>query len=547
MFAKIISFFTALAAFFTPLCNRLDIFNDYVFNVDASVNGARIENLADNVNVWDMGTMFYSPSANTENNIFDFVEYVQFMQCTGGSADRDLFLDPLDRSVTDDYDFARLVENCRGVLSLGAKPHLKLGSVPLKLTTAPADGDFSTNVYPPDDYDLYYDYIAAMCRALVDAFGREEVLSWRFGVMTEYENASWWQAKDGTPESSAREFCKLYDTTVAALQDEIGKDVYVGAHSMTVTEGLWDEELFIRHCAEEKNYRTGETGTRVCYLSSSFYDYKPGDFTNGLTPAGCVEYLRSTAEKYGLTDLKYGFDEGRILTGDASGSVGNELNSRTVGYTWQAAYDARLYSALMGSGADYFSSWSYLSGGLMQGNPTVSYHVARLIADYEGSLLSSVTTCRKGLIPKAEVKATAAYNETDGKVRMFVYNFKNSLKYKRGADVTLKVNVPQLPDGTVTVTAYRIDDDCNWFDEWCEDRKTYGITDDCFSWSPDDGNVNLMWEPTARSVYENELAPKYAELSRLTPVTFTAQIADGTLTLKDRIEANTVVFYEFGA
>lgn len=541
---KIIAFFTAVAAFFSMCAQRLDIFNDYVFSVDSTVSQREIADLVSNVNCWDMGTQFINAKPNEENNIFDFVEYVQFMQCTGGSAARDLFLDPLDRTVLDDYDFSRLVENCRGVLSLGAKPHLKLGSVPLKYTTAPADGDFETNIYPPDDYNVYYNYIAAMCRALTEEFGKEEVLTWRFGVMTEYENASWWMAKDGTPESSAEEYCKLYDYTVAALQNEIGEDVYVGAHSMTVTEGLWDEELFIRHCAEGTNYCTGGRGTRLCYLSSSFYDSRVGVYTSGMTPAECVEYLRNTAEKYGLTGLKFGFDEGRILVGDIGGRDSYELLSRTVGYTWQAAYDARLYSSLMEHGADYFSSWYYFSGGLMYGNPTISYHVAELISRYAGSGLSAVTTARKGLIPKAEVKTTAAFNEDENVLRLFTYNFKNKLKYKRNADVTWKLRVPSSLEGEVNVTVYRVNDDCNWFDEWCEDRKTYGITDDCFSWSPEDGCVSSLFDSEALKIYNEQLFDKYTVCSALVPETYTAQVTDGCLTLSDRIEPNTVLFFE---
>ena len=44
------------------------------------------------------------------------------MQCTGGTADRDLFVDPYDTSTMTDYKFDKLIENCRGILSLGAKP-----------------------------------------------------------------------------------------------------------------------------------------------------------------------------------------------------------------------------------------------------------------------------------------------------------------------------------------------------------------------------------------------------------------------------------------
>ena len=99
--------------------------------VDATSRGGVLPNIVSNVNVWHMGTLYHNPRANADANVFDFVEYVQFMQCTGGNKARDLFIDPEDRSTLTDYKFDGLIENCRGIIALGAKPHLKLGSVPI--------------------------------------------------------------------------------------------------------------------------------------------------------------------------------------------------------------------------------------------------------------------------------------------------------------------------------------------------------------------------------------------------------------------------------
>ena len=201
---------TVLSVFIPSAGEKL---NDYKFTVDASQTGAVLANPASNVNIWSIeGNPFVNAKASEEYNVFEFVNYVQLMQCTGGSVNRDLFKDPLDRTVLDDYDFTKLIENCRGVLELGAKPMLKLGSVPLKYSSGSTDDNyFETNIYPPDDYDVYYNYIRAITEALVEEFGKEEVLSWRFGVMTEYENDAWFMTPDGDPEASAVEYCKLYD------------------------------------------------------------------------------------------------------------------------------------------------------------------------------------------------------------------------------------------------------------------------------------------------------------------------------------------------
>ncbi|MBQ2974013.1 MAG: hypothetical protein IJE19_06635 [Clostridia bacterium] len=539
----------AVIAFFGSGVNgAVNAVNNYEFTVDASETGRVLANPASNVNIWSIdGNPFVGAKVNEENNIFDFVNYVQLMQCTGGNAERDLFVNPLDRTVLDDYDFTVLIENCRGVLNLGAKPMLKLGSVPLKYSSkSNTDAEFSTNIYPPDDYDVYYNYIAAIAQALVDEFGKEEVLTWRFGVMTEYENASWFMANSGDPNESAAEYCKLYDYTVAALEDVIG-EVFVGAHSMTVTEGLWDEAEFIRHCANGTNYKTGEKGTRICYLSASFYDSTPGDYTDGYTLPETIDYIRNVAESEGLTDLTYGIDEGRILCGNVSGKDSDQLLSRTCGYTYQAGYDARMYKQMFENDINYFSSWYYLSNGLLDGNPTVSYHVARNAAKFGGAKLAQTQRVKKGWLWKAEVDAVSAFDESTDTLRIMAYNFKNDVDYKRNADLKFTVNAPQFEGKQVKITAYVINDDCNYFDEWIEDREKYGIGDDCFAWSPDDpiiDNPTTLNDPEAREIYKTELYDKYTECSKLVPTEQTATVENGEIALGITLDPNAVVFYE---
>ncbi len=525
------------------------VFNNYVFSIDASQKGRVLHNVVNNVNIWSIeGNPFVNVEINEENNIFEFVEYVQFMQCTGGTETRDLFKNPNDKTVLDDYDFTLLINNCRGVLKLGAKPFLKLGNVPLKFSKdSTTEIGFGMNPYPPDDFDVYYNYIYALATELVKEFGKEEVLTWRFGVMTEYENAAWFFAGEEDPEASAEAYCKLYDYSVAALQDAIGEGVFVGAHSMTVTEGLWDEAEFIKHCGEGTNYKTGKKGTRVCYLSSSFYDSVPGDYTDGKTLPESIEYLRETAESVGLNDLIYGVDEGRILEGNSSGNVGSELLTRTCGYTYQAAYDARLTAQMLNNDIAYFSAWSYLSNGFLQGNPTVSYHVAKNAAKFGGANLVSTDKTKSGVILGSDVDAVSAFNEKTNTLHVMAYNFKNDVEYDKSTEMTFEINAPQFSGKNVKVTAYVINDDCNYFDEWVEDRKTYNITDDCFAWSPDDPSIDnptTLSDEKARDIYFNELYSKYTECSKLVPTETEMVAKDGKITLDITLDPHAVVFYE---
>ena len=533
---RIISFILSIIL---PLLNLIGITNDYIFSVDTSSLDGEMPNMVSNVNVWDMGTQFINAKNDDNNDIYDFVEYVQLMECTGGNYDRDLFKNPYDRTVLDDYDFSRLIENCRGILALGAKPHIKTGNVPMKYTAnSRCDTTFAVNPLEPDDYDVYYNYLFALFSSLVEEFGRDEVLLWHFGVMTEYENGDWFNC--GSAEKNLTAYCKIYDYTVDALQKAVGENVYVGAHSMTVTEGSFDEREFIKHCAIGTNYKTGKTGSRLCYLSFSYYETTIGTGSNGMPLPDCVELLRSAAEKYGLKNLDYGIDEGRVLA-SKSGRDSDQLSSRTVGYQWQAATDARLYKQGFDNGLSYFSSWDYKSNGLNSGNPTLSFHIASCISRWKGAKRAAVAGIKN--LGKTEVEAMAAVG--DGTVYVMTYNYKNSLSYNKNADVKIKIALPGEQEGKATVTVYTIDDSCNYFDDWLVDKEKYGFSDEIFGWSPDCPCIGAtMSDPDALKFYRENLEEKYAACSVLEPKEITCDINEGEITLERTIGANVVEFYE---
>lgn len=546
MLKSVISIFTAIGLFFSSFGMLWQGNSSVKYLIDTGKLGSEIPNVVDNINIWEMGQTFYNPQKNEKYDIFNFVEYVQLMQCTGGNDTRDLFRNPSDRTVLDDYDFTKLIKNCRGILSLGAKPHLKLGSVPQKFTTSDKIGYFEVNLYPPDDYNQYYTYIKNVAKALVAEFGIDEVRTWRFGCMTEFENSDWFMAKSGDPKESEVAYCKLYDYTVQALIDVIGEDVFVGAHSMSVTEGLWKEENFIKHCAKGKNYATGETGTRLCFLSASFYDSAPGVYTKGYTLPKTIAHLKKCAEGYGLNSLIYGVDEGRILAG-TKGRNDNQLLSRTTGYTYQGAYDARLFKQAVDSGADYFSSWDFLTGGLFDGYPTVSYHIANNIYKFAGSKKADVTASKVVVRAGVESDCLAGWNDETQTLRIMAYNFKNKVDFDKKMKVKVVATVPQFDTQSVTVTKYIVDDNCNFFDEWQKDRVKYGITDDCFNWSPDDGMIEstgVLDSEWAIGLYKEKLKAKYEECAQLIPVTQTIAVKDGKIELCDTLGGNNVVFYE---
>jgi hypothetical protein len=513
------------------------------FNIDLSKQQGKIINVISNMNMWDFHGYWLKEAENQKADYFKinmpFVKYIHFMQATGGNENRDLFVDPKNYSVKDDYKFDALIEACRNVIKQGLKPYIKTGNVPLKYSRSRVIGeDFGVNLNPPDDYGVYYNYIKAIGDALVKEFGVDEVKTWKWGVLTEYENKDWFITEKDSQKTKLSYF-KLYDYTVAALQNSIGPDIIVGAHSMSVADGLWNEQDFIEHCAKGKNYYTGKTGSRISFLSCSFYDQRPGKYAKR-TLAETIGVVRNKAKEVGLDSLEYGIDEGRILEGTDI----KPLTARVAGETYQAAYDARLFKTLLDNNIDYFSSWAYTTNGIWGGVPTVSLHVANLFYKMTGS--SRIEIINKDRDENdAEVEAIAGYNATNKKLFVMAYNFKNSLDYNQKENLLLNINQADKLGKKVKITRWIVDDNSNFFKAWMDDCKKAGISDSSFKWSKESTVIddNLFYDKKDMLFFKSneEKYKKAAELKSESNVGF---IDNEKLRIRTEIPANSVVFYE---
>lgn len=487
--------------------------------------GQTVDAVLDTLNQWNFNAGWRGQKPHgyfAENQ--PFIKYVQFMTATGGSEDRDLFKNPSDTSVLDDYEFDPLVEACRNVVEQGLKPWIKTGNIPRKYSQDYGKiGNFGVNIHQPKDYDVYYNYIAAIAKTLVAEFGLEEVRTWRWGVFTEYENSDWFTATDMS--IAKQEYFKIYDYTTEALMSVLGRDIYISAHSMTCSEGIWNELDFIDHCANGTNYCTGKKGAHVSALASSFYDQKPGQFSS-VTAADCIKKLRDKAESVGLTGLEYGIDEGRILFG----SDGKELSSRTVGWTYQAGYDARLIKSLLDNNIDYFSSWGYTTGDNFSGLKTVSFHVAECFERMVGSVMTKNTVRNDNGTRRFEYDAVTSYNEKENRFYVMGYAFKNEMISDKSANVSFDIELPMFDGREVTVTRYLIDDGANFFDEWRHDYDATG--GEGIGWSIDSAQINAPFNPV-----------DYAEYSELVAARGKTMVIGEKITLDTTLKGNAVVFY----
>ncbi|MBQ8793359.1 MAG: hypothetical protein IJZ63_01275, partial [Clostridia bacterium] len=332
---------------------------------------------------------------------------------------------------------------------------------------------------------------------------------------------------------------------VQALIDVLGDKVFVGAHAMACSEGMWDAADFIKHAAQGTNYANDKNGSHICYLAASWYQAKAGQkqVDTSKTFIDTMNYLKENAQKYGLDDLIYGVDEGRIISGSIKGTQKSDLNNRMVGYTYQAAFDAKLYKEAMDTGVSYFSSWQFVTHDI----PTVSYHIAKNTADFKGMNRVQVQHKEESNFRMDwETKTIAAYDEQSKTLRIMAYNYQETLNKVQELPLMLNIKAPQK-SGKVKITTKYVNDDCNYFDEWLEDKETYNISNDMFRWSPDDPGIQVFLETAddeLKNIYYEKMLQRYREAATLVPKESTAEIKDGKLTINDTIDGNSVVFYE---
>lgn len=512
--------------------------------------GQKIRNVFSDLNFWDFRFEWMDKAADKPAGFFKehypFVQHVQIMTATGGSPERDLFVDPANRAVLTDYNFKPLVAAIHNVLRQGLKPMIKTGSVPSKFAAQPKIGFFGVNVRPPADYNAYHDYIKALADTVVKVFGRQEVNTWSWGVLTEYENKDWFAAEGDDPEATKIAYFKLYDYTVAALQSVIGaKNLKVGAHSMSAIPGLWDELEFIDHVAKGTNYKTGKKGTQINFLCASFYELSPGVLVDkGFTLAGVLNHLRNRAEQNGLHELEYGIDEGRILNGPPDDK--RDLTSRVVGFSYQGASDARMFKTMSDINAHWFSGWSLTTKGIWEGLLPVGTHVAALGYKMVGNQRLGVAVSGTPADTANKVDAMASYDKKSGTVRVLLYNFNNNMHSASAENtvVTLR-NVSAAAGKTVQVKQWTVDDTHgNFWPTWWKDMNAQGITNDDFVWSKYSIDLPSNMRTQSAKDFWNSKEPGYYQLTKLEPVTQTIAVKNNTLVLPVTLAHHGVTFYE---
>ena len=165
-----------------------------------------------------------------------------------------------------DYNFRQIGHVYDNILSCGVKPFVELSFMPSQLAKKKVTGlHYRNNTSIPKDYNEWHEYIKAFIEFLINRYGLEEVLNWKFEVWNEPD------LKGGFFAYNQEDYFKLYEVSARAIK-EVHKDIKVGGPSTSACK--WIEE-FINYCRNNN--------VPLDFISTHHY---PGDaFGNLITPS----------------------------------------------------------------------------------------------------------------------------------------------------------------------------------------------------------------------------------------------------------------------
>jgi xylan 1,4-beta-xylosidase len=299
------------------------------------------------------------------------------------------------------------------------------------------------NTDPPKDYELYHRYIQAVVQAMVDEFGLDRVRTWRFRVMTEPDlHPGHWA---GTKE----EYLKLYDYAVDAVTHVI-PDADIGPGNILNPGVLptdqsraprWGLDI-IDHAATGTNYRTGKTGTRMRFMSCSWYG-RVGRCIDSFDLA--VEHMRSRLDVYPQSrELPVEVAEfAPLLAENGAWLSGGEASEW--GGSWMAAIADRVYQRHVRQ----VHQWATTTNGMPLPRTHVLAMLERMVGGQRLAVTSNGTTA---------VKCGAIACQKDGRLQILVYHHRPARYPKPTEHVTLTIRDRRMVAGQSWILSERLTD-----------------------------------------------------------------------------------------
>lgn len=167
------------------------------------------------------------------------------------------------------------------------------------------------NIMPPADYKDWQAVVYTYVKHLIDRYGLAEVSSWYFHCWNEPDHIYWYNDNTELNIEKAQAYLRLYDYFAQGMQ-QADENLKIGGPSVAVRDDFI--ETFIRHVTSEKNYATGNTGTKLDFVSIHTYATSPEEFSIGGYPTveailGKTRTWHGIMEKYGIGNREIIIDE----------------------------------------------------------------------------------------------------------------------------------------------------------------------------------------------------------------------------------------------
>ncbi len=181
----------------------------------------------------------------------------------------------LDEKGNPSYNWQIVDQVFDELLSSDYKPIVSFTFMPKALAADPSRRNPWNKSYisPPADYQKWRDLIYKTVLHLKERYGVAEIRNWYFEVWNEPDLFQFFWVKH--PENPKRgnnlEYFKLYDYAVdGAIAAE--PSIKIGGPAMAGDIELFAKD-FLKHCYQGTNQATGETGTRIDFISRHHYGY----------------------------------------------------------------------------------------------------------------------------------------------------------------------------------------------------------------------------------------------------------------------------------
>ncbi|MFQ5808139.1 MAG: hypothetical protein ACE5JM_00855 [Armatimonadota bacterium] len=190
-----------------------------------------------------------------------------------------------DADGTPRYNFEHLDRVLDRFMELGLKPIMETDFMPDALAADPTKRNYGGgSISPPKDYRKWRDLVHATVKHCIERYGRDEVRSWWWEIWNEPD--LWWLYWHGEKEGHVEDLCTLYDYFVdGALAADEG--IRVGGPAIAGFEDL--VRGLLEHCTTGTNAATGQTGTRIDFVSWHGYSGTPPLFAKALSIAALVQ------------------------------------------------------------------------------------------------------------------------------------------------------------------------------------------------------------------------------------------------------------------